>query len=180
MASWSSSRAVKYRHLLNEELRLSSAEMALLAVLMLRGPQTPGELRQRSERLHAFASGEEVDAALEALIERGFAGRLPRRPGQREQRYAQLLGGELPPELESPQGAVPAVAEDRPVAASQPAGSTRAGALEAADPPSAAVLPAASAGMSADHGLERRVGELEREVQELREGLRELREELGA
>ena len=61
---------------------------------MLRGPQTPGELRQRAERLYAFGSSEELEAALEALAERELVRRLPRRPGQKEARYAQLLGGE--------------------------------------------------------------------------------------
>ena len=60
---------------------------------MLRGPQTPGELKQRSERLHAFAGLDEVDATLGRLIERELVAQLSRRPGQREDRYMQLLGG---------------------------------------------------------------------------------------
>jgi uncharacterized protein YceH (UPF0502 family) len=67
-------------------------ELALLCVLMLRGPQTPGELRQRTERLHAFTSGEDLERTLERLIERRLVARLQRRPGQKEQRYTQLLG----------------------------------------------------------------------------------------
>jgi uncharacterized protein YceH (UPF0502 family) len=93
---------VKYRHLLDDALRVSDPELALLAVLMLRGPQTLGELKQRSERMHAFASLDDVREALETLCERGLAARLPRRPGQKEERYAQLLGGdESPPQEES-------------------------------------------------------------------------------
>ena len=94
LASGSGSRAVKYRHLLDEALRLSDAEISLLAVLMLRGPQTPGELRQRTERLHRFESPSDVDGALDGLVQRELAARLPRRPGQKEQRFAQLLGGD--------------------------------------------------------------------------------------
>jgi uncharacterized protein len=93
LASGAGSRAVKYRHLLDEALTLAEPELALIAVLMLRGPQTPGELKQRSERLHPFASLEEVDATVAGLVERGLVARLPRRPGQKEERYGQLLGG---------------------------------------------------------------------------------------
>lgn len=91
LASGAGSRAPKYRHLLDESLSLRPDEPALLAVLMLRGPQTPGELRQRSERLHSFADTADAQAALERLIERGLAERLPRRPGQKEERYAHRL-----------------------------------------------------------------------------------------
>ena len=94
LASGRGSRAVKYRHLLDGALGVSDAELALLAVLMLRGPQTPGELKQRSDRLHPFADLAGVEEAVEALVARGLAARLPRRPGQKEDRYAQLLGGE--------------------------------------------------------------------------------------
>jgi uncharacterized protein YceH (UPF0502 family) len=92
LASWSTARAVKYKHLLDQALDLDDAGLALLAVLMLRGPQTPGELRSRSERMHGFESGEELDRALHGLVERGLAEALPRRPGERGQRYAHRLG----------------------------------------------------------------------------------------
>ena len=91
LASGPGSRAVKYRHLLDETLELGDAELALLCVLMLRGAQTPGELKQRGERLHGFASLEDVELTLDALISRGLVRRLSRRPGQKEQRYAQAL-----------------------------------------------------------------------------------------
>jgi uncharacterized protein len=94
LASGASSRALKYRHLLDEALSLSAAEISLLAVLMLRGPQTLGELKSRSERLHRFASLDEVAQTLDGLAARGLAQRLPRRAGQKEDRYLQLLGGE--------------------------------------------------------------------------------------
>jgi uncharacterized protein YceH (UPF0502 family) len=93
-ASGQSSRALKYRHLLNEALKLSDEELSVLAVLMLRGPQTVGELKQRSERLHRFDSLAQVAETLEELARREFVVRLPRRPGHKEDRYAQLLGGD--------------------------------------------------------------------------------------
>jgi uncharacterized protein YceH (UPF0502 family) len=86
------SRAAKYRHLLSEALPMSSAEQAVMCVLMLRGPQTPGELKQRGERIHAFAGLNEVHETLAALIGRDLVAQLGRRPGQKEDRYTQLLG----------------------------------------------------------------------------------------
>jgi len=94
LASGRGSRAVKFRHLLDDALGVSPAELAVLAVLMLRGAQTPGELKQRTERMHSFASLDELESALQALAQRGLVAQLPRRPGQKEQRYIQLLGGE--------------------------------------------------------------------------------------
>lgn len=93
------SRAAKYRHLLSEALPMSSAEQAVMCVLMLRGPQTPGELKQRGERIHAFAGLDEVHQTLAALIGRDLVAQLGRRPGQKEDRYKQLLG-----ESDSPNG----------------------------------------------------------------------------
>jgi len=97
LASGAGSRAAKYRHLLDEKLSLSVPELSLLAVLMLRGPQTPGELKQRTDRLHPFASLPEVEETLSGLIGRDLVARLERRPGQKEERYAQLLGEEGEP-----------------------------------------------------------------------------------
>src|SRR5207244_9161274 len=94
LASGAGSRAAKYRHLLDDALGLPEPEVALLCVLMLRGPQTPGELKQRADRLHPFPDLEAIEGTLESLIGRGLAERLERRPGQKEQRYAQLLGGD--------------------------------------------------------------------------------------
>ncbi|HEU0024973.1 MAG TPA: YceH family protein [Thermoleophilaceae bacterium] len=91
LASWSSGRSMKYRHMLGEALDLGDAELSLLSVLMLRGPQTPGELRQRTERQHSFGD-EDLAAALAGLQQRELVRVLPRQPGQREQRYEQLLG----------------------------------------------------------------------------------------
>lgn len=93
LASGAGSRARKYRHLLPEVLGLDDGELALLAVLMLRGAQTPGELKQRSERLHGFDGLPAVQATLERLVERELVIRHPRRPGQKEDRFEQVLGG---------------------------------------------------------------------------------------
>jgi len=94
------SRVTKYRHrFCNSEfggLQLKPAELAILCELLLRGPQTPGQLRSHGERLHAFTGVEEVDAALAALMDRDepLVQRLPREPGKRETRYHHLFGAE--------------------------------------------------------------------------------------
>jgi uncharacterized protein YceH (UPF0502 family) len=93
-ASGAGSRARKYRHVFDEALSLDAEVISLLCVLALRGAQTPGELKQRTERLHPFADLAAIYAGLERLVERGLAVRLPRRPGQKEQRYSHLLAGE--------------------------------------------------------------------------------------
>jgi uncharacterized protein YceH (UPF0502 family) len=95
LASWSNRRSMKYRHTLDSALGLDDEEISVLAVLMLRGPQTPGELKARTERLHSFAGVDELDATLERLVERTVVRRLERRPGQREERFVQLLGQEV-------------------------------------------------------------------------------------
>jgi uncharacterized protein len=94
LASGPGSRAVKFRHLLPDALGLSEPELSLLAVLMLRGAQTPGELKQRTERLHPFESLVDVETVLQELIGRELVVRLSRRPGQKEERYAHTLGAE--------------------------------------------------------------------------------------
>jgi uncharacterized protein len=93
LASGPGSRAAKYRHLADEALGVSGAQLSLLAVLMLRGPQTLGELKSRVERLHRFESVGDVAETLAALAERELVERQGRRPGQKEERWAQLLGG---------------------------------------------------------------------------------------
>ncbi len=94
LTSGAGSRAPKYRHLLAEALPMGEDEQAIVCVLMLRGPQTPGELKQRTERMHAFADLSGVHETLERLIGRGLVAVLERRPGQKEERYVQLLGEE--------------------------------------------------------------------------------------
>jgi uncharacterized protein len=113
LASGPGSRAVKFRHLFDEALGLSEAEISLLAVLMLRGPQTPGELKQRTERLRHFADRDELETALSALAERELVVRLERRPGQKEERYAQLLGGDGEEAPAADVDARPPAGEDR-------------------------------------------------------------------
>ncbi|HEU4944785.1 MAG TPA: YceH family protein [Solirubrobacterales bacterium] len=107
LASGAGSRARKYRQMLDDAFGLDEAEISLLAVLMLRGPQTPGELKQRGQRLHDFADLGAVHEALERLVGRGQVARHERRPGQKEDRYEQLLGGaeSEPPEPSEGEGA---------------------------------------------------------------------------
>ncbi len=100
LASGAGSRAVKYRQLFEEALGLAEDELAVLTVLMLRGPQTLGELKQRTERMHRFGSLEDVAGTLDALAARELAARQPRKPGQKDDRYAQLLGEERVRRLE--------------------------------------------------------------------------------
>ena len=94
LATGPGSRTAKYRQLFGETLDLLPPELALLAVLMLRGPQTGAELKVRSERLHHFASNDEVEATLARLAERELVQELPRQPGRREERWTQMLADE--------------------------------------------------------------------------------------
>jgi uncharacterized protein len=94
----STSRVPKYKHVLPEVMHLSPPELALLCVLLLRGPQTPGELATRAFRLYEFSGLEEVESTLNSLISREpdpLVTRLPRQPGQKEARFAHLLSGEV-------------------------------------------------------------------------------------
>ena len=167
LASGPGSRAPKYRHLLDEALGLPEDEVAVLCVLMLRGPQTPGELKQRTERLRPISDLGAVQATLERLIDRELALRLERRPGQKEERYTHLLGADWEE------------ANAAAVAAPPAAGA----------PPPAAVAPAAvwtddlPRHAPADPRVERLEAELATlrgEVGELRSALDALRAELGA
>lgn len=155
----SASRTTKYRHLLDEALDLQRDQLAVLCVLMLRGPQTFNELRTRTQRLHEFAGEAELQATINGLIEREMVVFLERQPGQKEQRYQQLLGGEEP-------GAPAAAPPAAPVAAA-PLASTPA--------PAPAPAPRAD-----DDDTAVRLADLEYEVAELRRELAELRAELGA
>lgn len=91
-------RAERWEHLLDRRLGLEPAKKALITLLFLRGAQTPGELRTRSERLHTFATVAEVEAALAALAagEEPLVAELGRQPGQRESRWMHRLGTSLP------------------------------------------------------------------------------------
>ena len=154
LASGHTSRAYKFRHLLDEALGLDREELAVLAVLLLRGAQTPGELKQRTERMQGFADLAAVQDVLDRLVSRELVLRLVRRPGQKEERYMHRLSEEA-------EGA-PAVEE-----APEP--------LVAA-PPRAAPLPPGDARVER---MEAELGELRAEVAELREQLAELRAALG-
>lgn len=101
----STSRVPKYKHVMPEVLHLNAAEMALMCVLMLRGPQTPGELRGNASRLHEFSGLDEVEQTLAGLISRDpdpLVARLPRQPGQKEVRFAHLLSGDVPVDVPAP------------------------------------------------------------------------------
>ncbi|HEV7401147.1 MAG TPA: YceH family protein [Solirubrobacterales bacterium] len=156
LASGAGSRARKYRHLLNDAFGLDDAEVALLAVLMLRGSQTPGELKQRGQRLHDFADLAAVHDALDRLVERGQVARHERRPGQKEDRYEQLLGGAS---IEPPPVAATVGADEQPRPQSDPPDR---------EEPAEELTPA-----------EDRLTRLEREVTELRAELATLRADLG-
>ncbi len=112
----SGERATKYRHIVQEALGIDAAEQAVLAVLLLRGPQTLAELRTRTERLHAFADGE-LEATLESLATRepAVVERLERQPGAREPRWRQLVAEEDAPFQEAR-----AEPDDRPAATPRP------------------------------------------------------------
>jgi uncharacterized protein YceH (UPF0502 family) len=116
LTSGAGSRARKYRHLLPETLSIDDGEVNILAVLMLRGAQTPGELKQRTERYSGgFADLAAVNEVLERLIGRGFVIRHPRRPGQKEERYEQVLGGDDAVEIvpAEPRSTYPAPSDER-------------------------------------------------------------------
>jgi len=114
-----SSRAERYRHTAEKGLALTEAQLALVAPLMLRGPQTVNELLTRSERLHRFDDAEEVQYTLERLMQKHppLVTRLPRQSGQREDRYAHLLCG--PVDVQQPSGTA---ADEPPGEAGAPPG----------------------------------------------------------
>ena len=144
-------RADKHRHELAAALGLGPGEVALLGVLLLRGPQTPGELRLRTDRMHAFGSIAEVEAALDGLAGRAdpLVARLERQPGQKESRYVDLL-----------------VPRDAPVTAAAPA---------APAPAPAAAAPAVPTGYPR-RDLAAEVDELRAEVAALRAEIAALRQ----
>jgi uncharacterized protein YceH (UPF0502 family) len=157
LASGHGSRATKYRHLAEEALGLGREELAVLAVLLLRGPQTPGELKARTERMAPLTSLDDVERVLETLTEREYVRRIGRRPGQKEDRFEQLLGGSGGRDGDS----APAPADT---------------AASFSEPPPA---PAPAPWASENGGLADRVAALEAEVSALRSELEELRELYG-
>jgi uncharacterized protein len=165
LASWSNRRSMKYRQTLDKALDLSEPEISVLAVLMLRGPQTPGELKTRTDRLHPFADMGELTGTLNRLIQRDMVARLDRRPGQREERYQHRLSEG------ADEGAPPAAGHGPPVADHGPPVADPAP-VAAGDP-----APAPADTIAAD---DERIERIERQLAELRAEVRALREELGA
>ena len=129
----------------------------MLAVLLLRGPQTPGELKGRTERIVQWRSLEQVDEVLGELIERGYVQRLERRPGQKEERFLQLLGG-APDGSGPPEGSAPMA----PAASSDAAPVTTP-----MSEPTAAQTPSAAGAETAGDALVARLSDLEARVDEL-------------
>ena len=113
LATGPGSRTAKYRQMFGEALDLLPSEVSILGVLMLRGPQTVAELKTRTERLYHFAANEDVTKTLTQLDEKELVHLLPKRPGQREERWTHLLA-ETPPE-EPPQVEGDAEPEPGPV-----------------------------------------------------------------
>lgn len=164
-ASGHTSRSPKYRHLLDQELSLDEDQISVLAVLMLRGDQTPGQLKQRTERMFAFHDLDALQTTLDALAGRELVERLPRRPGQKEDRYRQLLGGSHLAD-DSP--------ADQEVAVPQPETGRQAPA------PEPLPVPVDTPEAERIESLERKVADLDRQVAELGDLVRDLREQLGA
>jgi uncharacterized protein YceH (UPF0502 family) len=158
LASGRGSRAPKYRHLLAEALPMDGAEHAVLCVLLLRGAQTPGELKQRAERMHAFVDLDAVHDTLDRLIARELVVMLERRPGQKEERYEHLLSTDFD---ESSGGSAVAPPDVAPMPQGQPVGESNGGGLS--------LVPAPT---RPPGGLEERVARLERAVEELRAAVR--------
>lgn len=157
--------ALRYAHTLDEALGLDTRPLALLGVLMLRGPQTLGELRTRTERMVQFSDLREVQAELDALGARTepLVVRLRRGPGQKEDRYGQLLGGAAPAPPVGEEAAPTTALSSRPLT---PTAATGEGSRDS-NPDEVAALRA-------------EVVELRGELGALRNDLRDLREQLGA
>jgi len=170
-----SARAERWEHRLDRRWELDGASKAVMTLLLLRGPQTPGELRTRSDRMHHFESVADVEATLEGLAD-GFDAmvcELPRQPGQRESRWAHLEGTEDPREGAETHAPEP-----------QPPHSDRIDRGERPAPdqsirPSASSAPSSAADRERLESLEATVGELQKTVSTLTEQLRNLRSELG-
>ena len=162
LASGHGSRSTKYRHLAEDALGLTREELAVLAVLLLRGPQTPGELKARSERMASLGSLVELEQVLQTLTEREYVRRIGRRPGQKEDRFEHLLGGPGSGEVSAPVTYEPAPPETL-VSSSE---------IQAA-------MPAQAPPASENGGLVDRIAALEAEVATLRSELEELRELYG-
>ncbi len=175
LASGHTSRAIKYRHLAEEALGLDREQLSVFAVLLLRGAQTPGELKQRSERMAHLESLSDVERVLEQLSERGYVRRLHRQPGQKEDRFEHLMGeqdgaGSNMPATYRPEPAI--VSEAGPAVAQVGADGAHEPAADAFAPRADAVVGAAENGGE----LGERVAALEAQVAELRAQVAALRD----
>ena len=170
-------RAPKFRHLLDDALTRAPDELAVLCVLMLRGPQTPGELKQRTDRLHQFAGLAAIHETLHRLIDRELVMQLERRPGQKEERYVQRLGEDADelvaaaPAFASHAPPAPAAMHAPPPAAMHAPPRDAAG---YAPSPAGAEAQPPVASIASDSALEQRVASLETQVAALRAELRAL------
>jgi uncharacterized protein YceH (UPF0502 family) len=126
------SRVAKFEHRLNEFYNFHRHEIAVLCVLMLRGPQTPGELRTRAERMYGFEDLDAVHAALNLLMRRepALVKVLPRQPGTKESRYMHLLGGEEAPKMDAEAGVASSQAARMPSPTTPSPGGERMAQLE--------------------------------------------------
>lgn len=151
-------RVVRYREQIGETLHLHQPELAILSVLLLRGPQTVGEIKSRTSRLADFIDLKHVEITLEALADLStpLVVGLPRRPGQKEMRWAHLLGGAPDPAETDPAGGAPPAADREPSGPLEARGAPRGG------------------------GAGDRMGALEAEVASLRAEVAGLREEFDA
>jgi uncharacterized protein YceH (UPF0502 family) len=203
-ASGHTSRSPKYRHLLDQELSLAEDQISVLAVLMLRGEQTPGQLKQRTERMFGFNDLDALQTTLDALTARELIERLPRRPGQKEERYRQLLGGshldEEPdlattsapdsPTVSAPGSPTSSASDSSSSSATDSGGDhppdreafapTTGGGNESRPAPEPLAVPMDTPETERIEGLERQVGDLSRELAELRALVDDLRDQLGA
>ncbi|MBV9000245.1 MAG: DUF480 domain-containing protein [Solirubrobacterales bacterium] len=168
LASGHGSRAVKYRHLAEERLALDREELAVLAVLLLRGPQTPGELKARTERMAPLGSLADVERVLSALTEKDYVRRIDRRPGQKEDRFEQLLG-----EAAGREGAA---AGDGDAPAPYPPAPGQTVMPAPARTPTETMMPSRPPAPWSNGELADRVAALEAEVASLRAELDELRQ----
>jgi len=168
-------RVVKYRQVLDEALDLDSAELSLVAVLLLRGVQTAGELKERSVRLYECGSVRAVHESLGRLVDRGLVARHARRSGQKEERYEQRL------DLEDVAGAQESSEEeerDESASVEEQVPTAVAEENRPEDPPSGA-QEASSATSSDGASVEARLEWLEAEVVKLRAQMASLLKELG-
>jgi uncharacterized protein YceH (UPF0502 family) len=154
-------RALRWKHSLDDKLGVRERPAkAVLAELLLRGPQTPGELRARTPRMHEFGGLGEVESALAALRAQGLVEELPRQPGQKERRWRHLLGsGAVPAVRTRPAETMSRTPEEPPAAhATQAEGASMSGpaAPRPVDPP-----------VSGDGDLRLRVAALERRIEDL-------------